>query len=286
MKLSLVILAVSLTPALQGQELPTIPFRLYEDWAIVLEGSLGGIQNCKIMIDTGAVPSAINTRLAKRLKLSGSAQKLSVMNSSIDAQKLRVPDVRIGPVSADVLDMVAVDLGRIEQRLDTRIDAIIGLDFLAQRNFRIDYRRRKLIFVDSVDDTLPTSFEMRHEAGGTYVVIPLRGSSQQLRVLLDTGSKDLTLFDRRVNRRQLGFRILGRDINFSVGGQDPLVVVEVDTVSVGAILRRNQRANVLVTSEENLRDFDGVLGPTALGITAVVFDFSRQVVSFETRKLD
>jgi len=176
---------------------------------------------------------------------------------------------------------MAVDLARIEQRLDTRIDAIVGLDFLAQRNFRIDYLRKKLVFVDSVDDAVSTTFEMQHEAGGTYILVPLRGSTQQLRVLLDSGSNDLTLFDRRVNRRPQGFRVLGRDINFSVGGQDPLVVVEVDTVSVCSIVRRNQKANVLVTSGENLRDFDGVLGPTALGITAVAFDFGRHVVSFE-----
>jgi predicted aspartyl protease len=282
MKLGLVILALSLAPALPGQQPPTVPFRLYDGWAIVLEGTLVGVPNCKIMIDTGAVPSAINIRFAKRLGLSGSPQKLSAMNRSIEAQRLRVPDVRIGPVSADALDMMAVDLGRIEQRLNTRIDGIVGLDFLAQRNFRIDYRRKKLIFVGTVDDAVPTTFEIRHEAGGIYVLIPLKGSSQQLRVLLDTGSKDLTLFDQRVDRKQQGFRILGRDAQVSVGGQDPLVVVEVDTVSVGAILRRNQKANVLVTSDEQLRDFDGVLGPAALGITAVAFDFSRHIVSFET----
>jgi predicted aspartyl protease len=283
MKLGLVILALSLVQALPAQELPPIPFRLYEDWAIVLEGSLAGIPDCKIMIDTGAVPSAINTRFAKRLNLSGSAQKLSVMNRSIDAQKLRVPDVRIGPISADALDMMAVDLRRIEQRLDARIDAIIGLDFLAQHNFRIDYRRKKLIFVGTVDDAELTTFETRHEAGGTYILIPLRGGSQQLRVLLDTGSKDLTFFDQRINKTQQGLRRLGWDVHFSAGGQEALAVVEVDTVSVGPILRRKQKAYVLAAPEENLRDFDGVLGPAALGVTALVFDFGRHAVSFETR---
>lgn len=41
-----------------------------------------------------------------------------------------VPGVQLGAVAVEALDMVAMDLGRIEQALDTRIDAVIGLDAL------------------------------------------------------------------------------------------------------------------------------------------------------------
>src|SRR5215472_5664895 len=140
MRFSMVILALSLAPVLAAQETPVVPFHLIDGWGIVLEGTLGGIPNCKIMIDTGAVPSVIDNKFSKRLGLGGSFEKLSAVNRSVDAQRLRVPDVRIGPVSAEALDMMAVDLGQIERRLDTHIDAVIGLDFLARRNFRIDYR--------------------------------------------------------------------------------------------------------------------------------------------------
>src|SRR5215831_10320299 len=146
MKLILVISALSLSAALAAQEPPAVPFRLVEGWAIVVDGTIGGIPNRKIMIDTGAVPSAVNSKFVKQLGLIGSLQKLSAMNRSVDAQRLRVPDVRIGPISAEALDMMAVDLERIEQRLDTHIDAVIGLDFLAERNFRIDYRHKELAF--------------------------------------------------------------------------------------------------------------------------------------------
>jgi hypothetical protein len=56
-----------------------------------------------------------------------------------------------------------------------------------------------------------------------------------------------------------------------------------DSINLGPIFLRKQKAFVLTISEEDSRRFDGVLGPAALGVSAVVFDFDRHTVSFETR---
>ena len=284
MKVYTVILALSLSPLLAAQESPAVPFHLIDGWAVLVPGALGGISDCKIMIDTGAVPSVINSKLAMQLGLAGSFEKLSVMNRSVEARKLRVPEVRIGPVSVEALDMVAVDLKRIEERLETRIDAIIGLDFLAGRNFRLDYRHKKLVFDNKIDvgSASAIAFEMCHEAGGTYILIPLKSGSQQLQVLLDTGTKDLTLFDRHLGGMLERLRVLGKDFNVTAAGRDPLFAVEMDSVNVGPIFRRKLKAFVLTTPEEHMQAFDGVLGPAAIGASAVAFDFDRHIVSFET----
>jgi predicted aspartyl protease len=285
MKFATVILALCLTPGLAAQEPPAVPFHLIEGWAIVLEGTLAAIPNCRIMIDTGAVPSAINSKFVKRLGLTGASQRLSIMSRSVNAQKLRVPEVRIGPVSAESLDMMAVDLDRIEQRLGTRIDAVIGLDFLAKRNFRLDYRHKKLVFTSNPDaygaGAIP--FEMEHEAGGAYILLPLRNDGQNLQVLLDTGTKDLTLFDRRISGKLRRLRVLGVDSNVTAAGRDPLVAVQMDAIHVGPVFREKQKAFVLTNSEEDSQRFDGILGPAALGAIAVAFDFDRHIVSLETR---
>lgn len=117
--------------------------------------------------------------------------------------------------------MVAVDLERIEQRLDTRIDAVIGLDFLARRNFRLDYRHKKLVFTSNTDadGAGAIAFEMRHEAGGAYILLPLRSDGQNLQVLLDTGTKDLTLFDRRLGGILQRLRVLDMDSNVTAAGR-------------------------------------------------------------------
>jgi hypothetical protein len=86
MKLGMVILALLLTPGLAAQESSIVPFHLIDGWAIVLDGTLAGIPHCKIMIDTGAVPSAINIKFVKQLGLAGTFEKLSALNRSVDAQ--------------------------------------------------------------------------------------------------------------------------------------------------------------------------------------------------------
>ena len=76
---------------------------------------------------------------------------------------------------------------------------------------------------------------------------------------------------------------MGKDFNVTAAGRDPLFAVEMDSVNVGPIFRRKLKAFVLTAPEEHMQAFDGVLGPAALGASAVAFDFARQTVTFETR---
>src|SRR5579872_2001381 len=151
MKFEVAAMVLGLVLVSEAQERVEVPFQLIDGWAIVLEGTLGGLHHQKMLIDTGAVPSAISKRVAKKLRLLGSEQELSVMNRSIEVERVRVPGVQLGPVAAEALDMAAMDLGRIELALNTRIDAVIGLDLLARRNFTLDYHRKKLVFVSGAN---------------------------------------------------------------------------------------------------------------------------------------
>ena len=69
MKFVVAVLSLLLTLGLAAQEPAEVPFRLIDGWAIVLEGTLGGVPHQKLLIDTGAVPSAINLKLARQLSL-------------------------------------------------------------------------------------------------------------------------------------------------------------------------------------------------------------------------
>ena len=146
MNLWVAVTVLCLTLVSRAQERVEVSFQLIDGWAIVLDGTLGGLHHQKMLIDTGAVPSAISTRVAKRLCLSGSAQEVSLMNRSIAVKMVLVPEVQLGVVAVEGLYMVAMDLGRIEQALGTRIDAVVGLDLLGRQNFSLDYRRKKLVF--------------------------------------------------------------------------------------------------------------------------------------------
>jgi len=283
MKFQAVVMVFFVALVSQAQERVEVSFQLIDGWAIVLDGNLGGLHHQKMLIDTGAVPSAINIRVVKRLGLLGSVQELSLMNRSIKVERVCVPGVQLGAVAVEALDMVAMDLGRIEQALDTRIDAVIGLDLLARRNFSLDYHRKKLVFDTDTDAAGAIVFQMKNEAGGTYILIPLESGGEKLQMLLDTGTKDLMLFQRRLRGSLKQLHIHARDFNLNAGGKDTLAEVELQSVNVGPISRHKQKAYIWTTPGDNLRNFDGLLGPTALGATGVAFDFERHRVSFEIR---
>jgi predicted aspartyl protease len=236
-----------------------------------------------MLIDTGAVPSVINAKLAERLRLYGVSQKFSVMNRSINVTRMRVPKIRLGAVGVEVLDMVAMDLGGIERALGISVDAVIGLDLLGRHNFTIDYRRRKILFCASSRPSGAIAFEMKHESGGTYILLPLMSGGEEFEMLLDTGTKDLMLFGPRLRGGLQRLRVRGQDFNVNAGGRDRLAVVELESVRVGPLVRRKQHAYVWGTPENELRSFDGRLGPAAFGVTAVGFDFDRRLISFEIR---
>lgn len=282
MKLAAVVLTLWLTLGSAAQQPGQVPFRLIDGWAIVLEGTVGGVPHQKMLIDTGAVPSAINIKLAKQLGLAGSPLELSLMNRSINVERVRVPEVRLGTVAVEALDMVAMDLGRIEQALGTRIDAVIGLDLLAQQNFSLDYCRKRIDFGKSASAIGAIAFETKQEGSGTYILIPLESSGERLEVLLDTGTKDLMLFERRLRGGLRQLRSRAQDFNLNAGGKDRLSVVEMPSVNMGPVSRRKQKAYLWATPEEHLRSFDGLLGPVAFGAAIVGFDFDRHLISFET----
>jgi len=271
-----------LTVSSAGQEPAELSFRLIDGWAILTQGTVGGLPNRKMLIDTGAVPSAINVQLAERLHLSGVRQESSVMNRSITVARVRVSEVRLGPAGAEVLDMVAMDLEPVEQALGTSVDAVIGLDLLARQNFTIDYRRKKIVFHTRGRPPGEIGFDVKHEAGGTYIVIPIESRGEKLEMLLDTGTRDLILFERRLKGGLRRLHVRGQEPNLNAGGRDRLAEVEMESVSVGPLSRRKQRAYVWSTPEDGLRSFDGLLGPAAFGASVVGFDFDRHVISLET----
>ena len=271
------------TSTAMGQKQTDLPFRLIDGWAVVVKGTIGGEPSRTILIDTGAVPSAISKEMAKKLGLLGTAEQVSVMNRAIDVERVRVPKVQVGPVAADAFEMVAADLGAIEQALHTRLDAVIGLDLLGRENFAIDYKSKKLVFGMAVQSANSVTFELKHAAGGTYVLVPMESGGEKFQMLLDTGTKDITLFRPRLKGSLQQIRPRSEDVTINAGGSAKSSEIVIPSLRLGSFARSRQAAYVLTTSETGLRDFDGMLGPVALGAIAVEFDFERNIITLLTR---
>lgn len=277
--------AMGFTSTAMGQNRSDLPFRLIDGWAVVVKGTIGGEPGRTILIDTGAVPSVISKEMAKKLGLLGLAEQVSVMNRAIEVERVRVPNVHVGPVAANSFDMVAADLGTIEQALHTHLDAVIGLDLLGRQNFTIDYRGKKILFGIAVQAADSVALRLRYAAGGTYVLVPMEGGGENFQMLLDTGSKDITLFRPRLKGSLQQIRLRSEDVTTNAGGSGKSSEIEIPSLRLGSFARSQQAAYVLTTSEADLRDFDGMLGPVAIGAVAVGFDFDRKLITLLTRQV-
>ena len=99
------------------------------------KGSIGHLNGLNLLIDTGTIPSVVDTRIARKLQLQTASTHLSFgQQVSIRAllDGLSIGALQSGPVPAGVSDLSY--LRRV------RVDAIVGLDVLARRSFSIDYR--------------------------------------------------------------------------------------------------------------------------------------------------
>jgi hypothetical protein len=72
-------------------------------------------------------------------------------------------------------------------------------------------------------------------------------------------------------------------LNFNAGGVSEISRVVIPFLQVGPISRRKQDLYVWETRDGELRDFDGMVGPTALGADAVEFDFDSRTVILRNR---
>src|SRR5215469_1177095 len=103
-------------------------FELYRGYTIVAKGSMGRLQKLNFIIDTGAVPSVVDARVARRLGLKGTFDTVSVFSKDVRTEEVVVPTIELGPVHAESVRFLAQDLRFIENGLGLRIDAIIGFD--------------------------------------------------------------------------------------------------------------------------------------------------------------
>jgi predicted aspartyl protease len=256
----------------RGSGIPAeIPFRLVQGFGIVVQGGIGHLTNLNFLVDTGAVPSVLSEKVASRIGITGVTGAFALLHNNIQAQYVTLDDLHFGSIRATGVAMVVVDLARFERLLGTRIDAIIGLDVLGSQNFSIDYKHRKIMpgLLGSARHVVPV--EILTSSGAPYWVLPLNLGGHIFRVLLDTGANQLALFAGHAPKPV-------RDLPAEATTQPvrPLLL------TMGDMPLKKQLAVVLDEPPGVLQQLDGLLGPTALEITRIEFDWEHQCLRWDT----
>jgi predicted aspartyl protease len=274
-----VLLACSLTPsAVFAADNPSeVPFKLYRGYAIVLRGSVGNVKNLNFLLDTGAVPSVLDQRVAQKLHLTGTIEKLSVFTQGVDAERAVAPNVQVGTLQAEALPVVIRDLSFVEEALGTRVDAMIGFDFLSQGPFTIDYETKKIVF-GPINPSLST---VPYEAHPGYALVELKVRRQSFRLLVDTGASDLILFASAARNCQDAIKNKGTRAWSNMGGEIRVEHVQLKDAYLGAMPWGEQDVFILPDGVKPPAGLNGLLGMSSLKVRRVGFDPEQRIITWD-----
>jgi len=266
------------TGAAFGADNPNaVPFKLYRGYAIVMRGSVGNLKNLNFLLDTGAVPSVLDQHIAQKLHLAGNKEKLSVFTQKVDAERAIAPDVQVGPLQSQSLPVVVRDLSFATDALGTRVDAMIGFDFLSHGPFTIDYENKKIVFGD-ID---PSLTRVPYEAHSGYALVELKIHQETLRLLVDTGASDLVLFASATSNCQGAIKKVGSLAWSNMGGEIRVDQVQLTDAYLGATPWVTHDVFILPDGGNRPTAIHGLLGVTALKSRLVAFDPEHEVIAWD-----
>ena len=257
------------------------PFKLYRGYLIVVHGSIGGLKNLNFLVDTGAVPSVVDLRVARKLRLRGQTERVDVLTKPLVTERVIVPDVALGPAHVTELSVIVLDLSFTGRALGTRVDAIIGLDLLGQSAFTIDYESKRIIF-GPVDRSFST---VSYSPGLPYAIVILQVGKERLEILVDTGASDLVLFESRVRSCRPAINTVGSEMWTSVGGDVPVARAHLAAAYLGDMSWGQRMVYIHDNSASQPSGLAGLLGTVALG-KRVAFDPFRKVLAWAPRESD
>jgi hypothetical protein len=243
-----------------------VPFKIYGQQLIVVQGSIGSLEKRNLIIDTGAYPSVIDRDIARKLSLSGHQEDLDAIDKTLSAVAVTVPFIEVGPTRATSVRGLVQDLSEVSRRIGIRVDGLIGLDVLSHRSFVIDYGAKKISF--GPVDRLPSSVPMVLSDG--KVCVDVRSGENSMRLLVASSAERIVLLRSHVpwiprSDRARSFA--------SIGGSSILQEVRLDELQL-ADTPLNSDPVYLSVRDMPVHSFDGFL--STIQFEQVAFDFERQ----------
>ena len=250
----------------------TIPVKVYRGFLVVAEGQFGGTsERQNFIIDTGTSRSIINIEAAKHLDLPLSPAKLSAIGRDSKSLTTIVPELRLGPLQVMSVPVLVADLSAVERDLKVPIAAILGMDVLGKRSFRLDYGNQLIEFGEIAPEGIPVSLS----AHADLPIAEIKIGRKFLHLVVDTGSDHLVFFGAR-SAAELSSNTAKSVLQGSgVAGRVPVRVVSTLDFEMSGE-RFHQDAYFVPDSEEPL--FDGLLSVRSLGIRVLALDANRRVV--------
>jgi hypothetical protein len=246
----------------------TVNFQLYRDYLIIVQGSVGPLKGLNFLLDTGATPSVMDPWVARKLRLDSTPIGVAVLKGTAEGGITTLPNLQLGPIRKENLRVLIEDMSFIQKALPSRIDGIVGLDVLGENAFVIDYEARELRF--GAAPVMASSMSLQMKQGLAFVDAIV--NQETVHLLLDTGAPSLVLFQEMPDP-------VGGIPHGGIGAVDRKRE-RIISFTLGAANFGRKTACIVENHKDTGHDFDGLMSPTALGLTKVAVDLSRGVLAF------
>jgi hypothetical protein len=247
-----------------------LPLEVYDGYLLVVEGSVGDRRGLKFLLDTGTTYTTIDRKLADALNLARRPGKVINLDKTLCLDRAVLPSIAFGPEHARNVDVLVADL-RYFRASAIHIDAILGLDLLAQESFRVDFVRKLVVF--GLPGHATYGVPLRVDSVSLRVPVELEG--HEVWMIADTGAPGIVIYEDRLAALNADYRVEGHTTGRSLGGAVDSRIALLPRLRLAT---QDLDRRVYLTASphsESLRDTTGYLGLACLHAKEIVFDFER-----------
>lgn len=247
-----------------------LDFELYRGYLIVLRGSAGPLKGLNFLFDTGAAPSVLDPRIAKKLHLITEPTPMTVVGGSMPSQTAIVASLQVGPITRENFTVSVQDLSFIQNGLPIQLDGIVGLDVFGQSTFVVDYESRQIRFgsIPPMADSIPFEFK------GGLALVDATVNHEQVHLLMDTGAYSMVLFEAPPDGATRSKSARNGPPARAFGDFDRRHAQSIN-LRLGEIEFGHEAAFVVHNGRTTDHGFDGVVSPVALGVRRIAVDFGQ-----------
>lgn len=260
--------------AASGNAKFAMPFEVESGFLIVVKGQIGSSRTLRFALDTGTTHSMVDTKVAESLGLT--LREGFVLNFDRDVRIAwtTVPELSVGGLGLKEARIMVGNLHELTEFTEG-IDGVIGLDVLRMaQGIAIDFEAKRVSFRVNGAQPRAASQDVQQEA----VLVRLNVHGRPLRLVLDTGARDVFLFEDRVHKHAPALKWINRRKD---GGTGP----QIATIEARSEFRMGdtqiQSVYLMPKAPDSLpKDIDGYVGLSVLNASYVEMDFAANVLNY------
>ena len=261
--------------------------RTVNGYLMVVRVSINGHGPFDFLVDTGTNTTLVDPGLAADLNLKPvDRMALATLADATPVVRYYADTLQAGQASVAHLEVLGAPLSEI-RALDSRVRGVMGMNFLLQFSFLLDYRHQRMAIFPFPDSApVPSGRRVNVQINDSRILIPVESQSSPAgswNLVLDSGIGNVLLFQSRV-RSSAGpcvaapcmMQVATNGSNYAAPTLviPEMMIAERSLINQSAIVLRN---DLLKTTDPQ----DGLL-PASL-FRSVFFDRSNATLVVEPR---